>query len=328
MERKVQNSILNKEKNKVEERNMVPLSQTIMSRAPINDLNVLSDVYIKIYTSERSRQNAYYKAKICLGDGTEINPFKISHKYKSKKPDKIKDVDEIVFTGKGLKDLMKLIQNGEIGHFSSIKMYAQERSIEYQSNNNSSQNYYSYNYHGPPAGVKPIEGRHYFLNLILGAPGKKVKLGSTSRVKACKSCDTMPLRYTYDWVVQCDDLEEKICPYCNNPLEIVDRERKYVEVDLDFNAQNCKITGTNNQIGIIYQGRPIKTTVKVAALRNFLMNYQNLFPNNAIGPLDISIDIVKSRKGNNYVRSIAPSDIMEKIEWRPAILFPEDLISV
>jgi hypothetical protein len=176
--------------------------------------------------------------------------------------------------------------------------------------------------------VKPIQGKHYFLNLILGAPGKKVKLSSASKVKACKSCDTMPLRYTYDWVVQCDDLEEDICPYCKNPLEIVERERKYIEVDLDFEARGCKITGTNNQIGIIYQGRPIKTTVKVAALRNFLMNYQNLFSSNVIGPLNVSIDIVKSRKGNNYIRSIGPSEIKGKIEWRPAVLFPEDLITI
>lgn len=323
----MQNTILNKKGNIVNEINIVPLSQAISSKVPIEDLKIISDVYLKIYASERSRENAYYKAKICFADGTEINPFNISHKYKTKKPEKIKDVNEIVFTGKGLIDLMNLIQNGEIGHFSSIKMYAQERSIEYHSSTNSNQNYYSYNYHGPPAGVKPIHGKHYFLNLILGAPGKKVKLGRTSKVKACKSCDTMPLRYTYDWVVQCDDLEEKTCPYCKKPLEIVERERKYVEVDLDFNARDCKITGTNNQLGIIYQGRPIKTTVKVAALRNFLMNYQNLFPSNVIGPFDVSIDIVKSRKGNNYVRSITPSELKTKIEWRPAILFPEDLIS-
>ncbi|HEY0089548.1 MAG TPA: hypothetical protein VGB37_11935, partial [Candidatus Lokiarchaeia archaeon] len=180
---------------------------------------------------------------------------------------------------------------------------------------------------GPPSGVTPIEGRHYFLDLILGVPGKKVKLAKRSPVKACKACDAMLLRYTYNWVVQCDDLREKACPYCKKPLEIIERERKYEEVELDFNAKDCHVTGTNSQIGILYRGRPIKATVKVASLRNFFMNFQNLFPARAIGPLDVAIDIVKSRKGFNLLRTIEPSSPLGEIEWRPVVLFPEDLIA-
>ncbi|TFG30165.1 MAG: hypothetical protein EU532_01635 [Promethearchaeota archaeon] len=305
----------------------IPLYQAIRSEVPISDQKIISDVFLKIYGSQRSMENAYYLAKICTEDGTEIKPFKISHKYKSKKQDKVREVNEIVLSKQELVDFMSLIQGKEIGYFSSIKMYAQERSIEYHGNN-SPQNYYRFHsYYGPPSGITPIKGPHYFLDLILGIPGKKVKLTKTMPVKACKSCNTMLLRYTYDWVVQCDDLNEKICPYCEKPLKIIQRERKYVEVDLDFDAKDCKITGTNNQIGILYQGRPIKTTVKVAALRNFLMNFQNLFPSKVIGPLDLSIDIMKSRKCFNYINSVVPSTLAGEIEWRPVVLFPEDLIA-
>ena len=210
---------------------------------------------------------------------------------------------------------MRLIQTKEIGFFSEITMYAQERSVEY-----SRGGYYA------PSSVNIIQGRHYFLDLILGEPGKKVKLSKVSQVEACKNCDRMLLRYSYDWVPQCDDLAEKTCPYCQNPLEPVERDRRYVEVKLDFDAKDCEVTGTNNQIGIIYFGRPIKTTVKVKALLNFLMNFQNLFPSKVIGPLDINLNITRSHR--NFITRIEPSELLGEIEWRPVVLFPEDLIAI
>ena len=180
---------------------------------------------------------------------------------------------------------------------------------------------------GPPPGVTPINDTHYYLDLILGAPGKKVKLSKSRKVKACESCDAMLLRFSYNWVVQRDDFNQKKCPYCNNTLKIVERDRKYVQVELDYKSEGCKITGTNNQIGVLYYGIPIKTTVKVAALRNFLMNYQNLFPCGVIGPLDIKINIVRSRKGFTFLESARSSILIETtIDWRPVTLFPEDLI--
>jgi len=59
------------------------------------------------------------------------------------------------------------------------------------------------------------------------------------------------------------------------------------------------------------------------------MNYQNLFPCGVIGPLDIKINIVRSRKGFTFLESARPSILIETtIDWRPVTLFPEDLIAL
>ena len=225
----------------------IPLSHAINMSKPIHESTTITNAYLKVLDSERNIENAYYNATLCHVDGTIISPITIAHKYTSKKPDKIRAIKNVVLNGSGLVDIMRLIQTKEIGFFSEITMYAQERSVEY-----SRGGYYA------PSSVNIIQGRHYFLDLILGEPGKKVKLSKVSQVEACKNCDRMLLRYSYDWVPQCDDLAEKTCPYCQNPLEPVERDRRYVEVKLDFDAKDCEVTGTNNQIGIIYFGRPNK----------------------------------------------------------------------
>ncbi len=308
---------------------VIPLSHIIDNKSPLNDKNIISEVYLKIFGSERSMESAYYKAIICTSEGEPVPLLKVEHTY-SKNRTKARDLNEVVLYKEGLVDTMNLIQTGGIGYFSSVKIFAQEKAIQYQPQSQS--NYYSYHRYGhssgPPPGVTPINDTHYYLDLILGTPGKKVKLSSSRKVKACKSCDAMLLRFTYDWILQRDDFNQKTCPYCNKTLEIIERDRKYIQVELDYESEGCKITGTNNQIGILYHGIPIKTTVKVAALRNFLMNYQNLFPGNVIGPLDIKINIVRSRKGYTFIESVRPSIIRKSnIEWRPVTLFPEDLIA-
>jgi len=309
---------------------IIPLLQIIDSNTPLNDKNTISEVFLKIYASERSIESAYYKALICTSDGDPVSPFKVEHSY-SKNRSKTRELNDLVLYKQGLVDTMNLIQTGKIGYFSKVVMYAQEKAIQYHSQ--PTPNYYNYHRYrtpsGPPPGVTPINDTHYYLDLILGAPGKKVKLSSSRKVKACKNCDAMLLRFSYNWVVQRNDFNQNTCPYCNSSLEIVERDRKYIQVELDYESAGCKITGTNNQIGILYYGIPIKTTVKVAALRNFLMNYQNLFPCGVIGPLNIKINIVKSRKGFTFIESVHPSIIIEsEIEWRPVTLFPEDLIAL
>ena len=304
----------------------INLQEIIDGGVEFNDKQYLSDVYLKIFASERSMENAYFKAKICTNDGVPVKPFKVAHPLKSSV--KTKFVDEVALYKDGLENIMFLIQRGKIGYFSKVTMFAQERSITYSGN----QAIYRYSRYcgpsGPPSGVAPITGAHYFLNLILGEPGKKVKMSKVSKVKACKECDIMLLRYTYNWVVQRDDIKEKTCPYCKKPLEIIERDRRYAKVDLDYYSKGCSITGTNNQIGVQYYGVPIKTTVKVAALRDFLKNYQNLFPSGVIGPLDIKMNIARSRKGFNFLDAANTSLTLDKkIEWRPVILFPEDLIA-
>jgi len=57
------------------------------------------------------------------------------------------------------------------------------------------------------------------------------------------------------------------------------------------------------------------------------MNFQLLFPNNVIGPLDVKLNIVRSRKGFNFVDAVEATELIGDIEWRPAVLFPEDLIA-
>jgi rRNA maturation endonuclease Nob1 len=80
------------------------------------------------------------------------------------------------------------------------------------------------------------------LDLIVGAPGKKVKVAKSVRpMKACEACDTALLKYTYNWVLQRDDLSEKNCPYCGASLKIIERERKYVPIELDFSAKDLSI---------------------------------------------------------------------------------------
>jgi len=316
--------------NKSDSDNKVSLAEALHSSTPINDKKTLSEVYLNIYESQRGFSSAYFKAKLCNASGEPISPIKMKHEYSGSKPSKIKEVDEVALYGNGLVDLMRLIQTGELGHFSSITMYAQEKTVSYSDHDlarSQYRSYYTHTYTGPPPNVTPIQGAHYYLDLILGKPGTKVKLSRARKVKACKACDRMLLRYTYNWRLQRDDLKEKICPYCGKPLEIIERERKYVEVALNFDAKDCEITGTNNQIGVYYYGQPIKATVKVAALRNFLMNFQLLFPNNVIGPLDVNLNIVRSRKGFNFIDAVEASELIGDIEWRPAVLFPEDLIA-
>jgi len=104
---------------KIQEVEEIALSNAIGNSEPLDDKNVITDVYLKIYASERSMENAYYKAKICNEDGSPIQAIKVKHKYSSKKPDKIKDVDEIALTSNGLIGFMKLIQSLELGNFSS-----------------------------------------------------------------------------------------------------------------------------------------------------------------------------------------------------------------
>ncbi len=166
---------------------------------------------------------------------------------------------------------------------------------------------------------------HYYLNPILNPPNKVFKIPKSKyMVKACKKCNTMLLRYSYQWVIQKDDLKEYTCPYCREDLEIIERDRQLVPVTLDFKSTNCNISGTNNQIGVIYNGIPVKLTIKVKALLYFLQNYQNLFENDLIGPLNIRM---MYRRGLGMIDDLEFGPQVEKIEWRPVVLFPEDLIA-
>lgn len=82
-----------------------------------------------------------------------------------------------------------------------------------------------------------------------------------------------------------------------------------------------------NQIWIYYYGQSTKATIKVAALQNFLMNFQLFFPNNVVGSLDLNLNIVKSRKDINFVDAVEVPELLGDIEWRLAVFFPEDLIA-
>lgn len=69
----------------------------------------------------------------------------------------------------------------------------------------------------------------------------------------------------------------------------------------------------------------MKLTVKVASLMHFLLNYETLFDNKAIGPFDIKL--VPSPLLNTLaVKEIAFSK-MPQVTWRAVVLYPEDLIA-
>lgn len=310
------------------EPSVIPIEDIKNYGKRISDKDFVTNLYFKICGTEKTMSGAYFKAQICTPDGSQVPQFYVDHNYKSTKQVVSKPINEAFFYNNSFFELIHLIQAGELGKFPKITMFAQERSIEYDPNKEHD-NYPHWMETYRPDQDKIVQGPHYYLDLIVGTPGKKVKMAKSVRpIKACADCDAALLKYTYDWVLQRDDLSQKDCPYCGKPLKIIERERKYVPIELDFKAKDLRISGINNQIGVIYHGVPIKITIKLAAMRNLLMNYQNLFFNGALGPFQSSFNITNSRKGFTTIQTLKHIEFgLKEIEWRPVTLFPEDLIS-
>ena len=276
----------------------VDLNNLLLTSQVFDARKTLSGVYLRMARTKRRIEKALFFAKFCDESGNLIEVPAIFKAGASAST----QVSELAFTESSLEKIIGIIQTNAYKYFSEVKLFALESTVQYQSG--------------------PI---HYYLKAVLNSPSIPTKIPKQPRkVKACKSCDTMLLRYSFNWNMQRDDLAEKTCPYCNNSLEIVERKPKLVPVFIDFNAKDCIIRGTNNQVGVLYNGIPIKMTVKVQSLFHILENYEMLFDIKVIGPFNIHIN---NLYGRFNIDDINAKILPKEIEWRPVVLYPEDLIA-
>jgi hypothetical protein len=203
-------------------------------------------------------------------------------------------------TRSGFQALMKLIQTNKLSTFSDLYILVLEEIAKY----------------------KKGTDIHYYLKIILDKPGVAPSIPKVKKkVPVCRECDSMLLRFGFKWKIQRDDLNAKTCPYCRKPLEKEERYRKLIKVALDFDEEGCIVDETRAQIGIIYNDIKLKSTLNPKGIADYLSNYQALFTNNTMGPLVVSF----GRK--HTIKGIQADIIAEIIEWRPACLFPEDLVA-
>ncbi len=287
----------------------VPIDDVLSSNGTFDARGTLANVYLGMSYAQRkfnkfaedpalARKAVYHVALKTANNA----PASISVRFTKSTGTSVESVGEVVLQVAMLKQLTDFIQNNEAKLFSEVKFFVHESTVVY--------------------GSDPV---HQYLKPVLNEPGKKTKIAGGGRpVSACKACDAMLLRYSFDWKMQRDDFSLKDCPYCDKPLDITTRPPRVEAVVLDFTSKDCIITGTNNQIGAIYHCVPVKLTVKVQSLIHYIQNYERLFANNAMGPFEIKIDNKYSRINLN---SLKFSGLPMAVEWRPVVLYPEDLIA-
>jgi hypothetical protein len=269
---------------------------------PFNIAKTLSKTYLHLESTDRDINWATYTASLRRGNGDRIPQIVVDTGRKWKQTCTL---DKIVIETAGLSNLMQMIQKSAKDYFSSVKFYVMESTVQYQD------------------GLV-----HQYLKPVLNEPGKPTSVPKAGRnVHACAACDAMLLRFSFNWVFQNDDFKLATCPYCKSPLKTIERKPKLVSVFLDPDAKGCVVTGTNNQIGAIYHGVPVKLTVKVKSMMHFLQNFEHLFTNNVIGPLDLKF-AVRPRSPLVYLNASEFSQFERGIEWRPVVLYPEDLIAL
>jgi len=288
---------------------VMPIDEIIASNGIFDARASLANVYLGMSHAERKFNRwaedpvSAHKAVYHVALKTASNaPASIPVRFTKSTGTSIEQVGEVVLQVAMLKRLTDFIQNNEAKLFSEVKFFVHESTVQY--------------------GSDPL---HQYLKPVLNEPGKSTKIARGGRpVNACKACDAMLLRYSFDWKMQRDDFALKDCPYCGKSLDINTRPPRVEAVLLDFNAKDCIITGTNNQIGAIYHGVPVKLTVKVQSLIHYIQNYERLFANSAMGPFEIRID---NKYGRINLNSMKFSGLMKPVEWRPVVLYPEDLIA-
>jgi len=279
----------------------VNIDTLIRLGVPFDTGKPLSNTYLHIEGSDRDMNWAAFKSTIRRGNGDLIPAVPVDP---GRRKNLAMNLDTAVIESDGLSVLMALIQKSAKEYFSSVKFFTIESTVQYQD------------------GLV-----HQYLKPVLNEPGQPTKVPKGGRlVQACASCDAMLLRFSFNWVFQNDDFKLHDCPYCKAPLKIIERKPKLVPVFLDPDATGCIVTGTNNQIGVIYNNVVVKLTVKVKAMLHFLQNYARLFPNNVIGPLDVRFQI-KPRSKALSIQDVKFSKFERGIEWRPVVLYPEDLIA-
>ncbi len=253
------------------------------------------------YPSEYAQKptKAYFYFNVMKIHGQTIESIDLKKRYLPL--EKLKTQSPFYLGPTGIGKLMRAIQTAKVGGFPKITILAEEKSVTFRKNKDT----------------------HYYLGMLIGDPNSPLPVSkNTDQVAACANCDVMLLRFGFDWVLQRDDLRQSHCPYCKAPLKIKYRTGKIIKLDLNLSETGCIVDSGNNQLGVIYHGHAIKTTIWAHGLLYFLENYQNFFPNKAMGPLKIKLNMANPSE----VLDIEPQTLLN-IEWRPIELFPEDFMA-
>lgn len=265
----------------------------------------ITDVYLKFTRSDRlsfdnfTRHLAFFFATPHTEQGEAVS-FMAANGPRGTP----KRVTELCFTGQSLVSLVGQIQSNEHNQFSEVTMHVMESTVQY--------------------GSDPV---HYYLTPVLNAPGVPTKVKKSGRkVLACAACDAMLLRYSFEYVMQRDDPRLAECPYCRaHPLVTVERPARVVPVTLDFAAKGCHVNGTNNQVGITYHGVPVKITIKLKAMEHFLQNMGACFESGLMGPVTVAFTNSYNRAEVNHVQF---DPTLKPVQWRPVVLYGEDLFAL
>lgn len=265
-----------------------PIEEFIKNNTQVKPKDLLSNCYMMIEDYNTKHYGGEYNANYFLS-------------LSNSKGEKLDQRFKLSITG--LQNLMMIIQNNKLKMFSDVYLLMLEEIAKYNKG----------------ADI------HYYLKVILDQPGKNPSIPKVKKkIPSCKECNTMLLRYGFRWKIQRDDLLEKTCPFCKKPLTIENRTRKLISIKLNFSEESCNVGDTRAQIGILYHDQEIKSTINPKGIFHYLQNYQNNFKDLSIGPLNL-----KFRNGRPlYINEVVPGDIISPLEWRPAILFPEDFLAL
>ncbi len=259
--------------------------------------NGIQPFYPSDYAQKPTRAYFFFDVKNAYGE--DISPLALKKRHLPL--EKSNSSKKFYLAATGIGKLMKEIQTAKVGGFPKITILAEEKSVTFRKSSDT----------------------HYYLGMLINDPNSPLQIQENNdRVAACANCNVMLLRFGFDWVLQRDDLRGSHCPYCKAPLKINYRKGRIIKVDLNLSETGCIVDGGNNQLGVNYHGHAIKTTIWAHGLLYFLQNYQNFFPNKAMGPLKIKINTANPTE----ITDIEAQTLLN-IEWRPIELFPEDFMA-
>jgi len=265
-------------------------------KRPVTPKDTLTNFHISLDQVKKSYYHQNYDISYFVKLANTLLKPSSSFMYKPLNEEKFSVPNPIILRTASLQNLMAIIQNNQMKQFSDLSFWVLENVAKYGGN------------------------PHYYLKILVEEPGKAINIPKTKKdVPACQACDTMLLRYSFRYVIQQDDLLASTCPYCHEPLQIKYRKNRPIKVTLNFEEKDCTVGLDRAQIGLIYSGKAIKSTINPKGIQNFIENYQNLFTNGIMGPLMLKFD-------ENNSLLFEPIVSME-ISWRPAELYPEDLLN-
>ncbi len=158
--------------------------------------------------------------------------------------------------------------------------------------------------------------------ILAEAPGKSITLPKNIKVKACKHCNAMFLKYRLDWNYEVNDFLSPNCPYCMKPREEIVRMRNVVRVKLDHTFLDYTKETAGNILGVVYNGKRVRIRIPFKQFYYILEHLETQFKDARIGPL-----VVIHPTFNTPLEGLTILDALVELEYRPATLFPEDLIA-